>query len=152
MKLRLAFLVATFCVSSLLCALVAADEEASLAVAAAEDKVVNCYRAVAEADEAGANVTALLTVLDQSGWLLSRAKLAYNVEDFDSAVDLADQSREMLEGFVAEADLLRESALRQGHWDFTVNFVGSIVGAFTVVFGGFAVWILLKRKQREDVV
>lgn len=152
MKFKLAFLVATFCVSSLFCCFVAADEETSLAIAAAEDRIVDCYNAVAEADRAGANVTALLVVLEESGWLLSRARLAYSVEDFGSAVDFADQSREMLEGFVAEADLLREGALQQGYWDFMVNFVGSTVGALAVVFGGFAVWVLLKRRYKEDVV
>jgi len=121
-------------------------EDASLVISAAEGGIVACYEAVSDAQEAGANVSALLSVLDEAGWLLSRAKLAYATGDFGSAVSFANQSRLKLNGFIAEAEVLRETALRQGHLDFMINVVGSAVGAVAVVVGGFAVWIFLKRK------
>jgi len=125
----------------------AVDEtDAGSAIVAAEERVVVCYRSVADADEAGANTAALLAVLSEAGELLSRADLAYKMGDFDSAVNFSVQSREMLSGFVVEADVLRRTAMEQRYRDFMVNVVGSVVGTVVVVCGGFVVWFLLTRK------
>jgi len=135
--------IAPFCVF-------AVDEiDAGSAIAVAEERIAVCYQAVADADEAGANVTALLAILNEAGLLLSSANLAYKLGDFDSAFNLSLLSQEMLDGFVAEAGVLRENAMQQGYWDFMVNVVGSIVGAAVVVCGGFVVWFLLKRRYEK---
>ena len=127
----------------------AVETDVRSSVAAAEERIVVCYRAVADADEVGANTSALLAVLNEAGLLLSRADLAYEMGDFDSALDFANQSQERLNGFVAQAVVLRETAVHQGYWDFMVNVVGSIVGAAAVVCGGFVVWFLLKRRYEK---
>jgi hypothetical protein len=145
-------IVLTFSVAGAPFCVFAVDEaDAGSAIAVAEDRIVVCYRAVADADEAGANTSALLSVLNEAGLLLSRAKLAYKMGDFDSAFDFAVQSREKLNGLEAETGVLRENALQQGYWDFMINVVGSMVGAVVVVCGGFVVWFLSKRKY-ETVV
>lgn len=125
----------------------AVDEaDARSAVVAAEERVVLCYESVAGADEAGADTVGLLALLDEAGMLLSRADLAYKMGDFGSAVNFSVQSREMLSGFVVEADVLRRAGMEQRYWDFMVNVVGSVVGTVVVVCGGFVVWFLLTRK------
>jgi hypothetical protein len=145
-------IVLTFSVAGAPFCVFAVDEaDAGSAIAVAEDGIVVCYRAVAGADEAGANVTGLLLTTNEAGDLLSRAKLAYKMGDFDSAVSFAVQSQEKLNGLEAKADVLRENAMQQGHWDFMVNVVGSIVGAVVVVCGGFVVWFLLKRRYEKVV-
>lgn len=146
----LAALVLTFsAVSAPFCAFAVGEADAGSAIAVAEEKIVVCYRAVADADEAGANVTGLLLTINEAGDLLSRAKLAYKIGDFDSAVDFAVQSQEKLNGLETEASVLRENAMQQGYWDFMVYVVGSVVGAIVVVCGGFVVWFLLKRKYEK---
>ena len=124
----------------------ASESDARSSIGVAEGRVVVCYRAVAEAGKAGANATALLAVMDEAGWLLSRAKLAYKMGDYESAQNFAVQSQGRLNGFVEEADSLRGAALQQRYWDFMVNVVGSIVGTVAVIGGSFVVWFLLKRK------
>ena len=125
----------------------AVDEaDATSAIVVAEERVVVCYRSVADADEVGADTAALLAVLSEAGELLSRADLAYKMGDFGSAVNFSVQSREMLSGFVVEADVLRRTAMEQRYRDFMVNVVGSVVGTVVVVCGGFVVWFLLARK------
>lgn len=124
----------------------AGEAEARGAVVAAEEMVVECYEVVGGADEAGANVTGLLTRLNDAGLLLSKASLAYGEGDYDSAYDLAGESLVRLDGFAVEANVLWWNALQARHWDFMVNVVGSAVGAVAVVFGGFFVWFLLKRR------
>jgi len=122
--------------------------DAFSAISDADGQVVVCYRAVADAERAGANVSSLLEVLNEAGWLLSRAKLAYSQGDFDSAVVYANECLFMLDGFVDEAEGLRRSAEAAAHWDFMVNFVGSAVGAICVVVCGYALWVFLKRREK----
>jgi hypothetical protein len=140
----LAFLVVLmlvfFAVGAPFCVFAVDEAEAGSAIADAEERVVVCYRAVADADGAGANVTGLLGVLDKAGLLLSRADLAFMAGDFDSAFDFAVESQEVLDGFVSEADALRDNAIQERSWDFMVNVVGSVVGAAVVVCGSFIVW------------
>ncbi|MGQ9507690.1 MAG: hypothetical protein ACUVTB_07565 [Candidatus Bathycorpusculaceae bacterium] len=125
------------------------SEDALSAISSTEARVVTCYRAAAEAAGAGANVSDLLILLNEAGWLLSRAKLAYSQGDFDSAVAYAVECRSMLDGFVDGADGLRRNAEAAGHRDFMLNFVGSAVGAVCIVVGGFALWNLLKEKNNN---
>jgi hypothetical protein len=54
-----------------------------------------------------------------------------------------------LDGFVAEADALKESATKASYWGFMVNVLGSIIGTVVVVCGGLVVWVLLKRRHEK---
>lgn len=131
------------------CAFAVDETDVRSAIAAAEERILVCYRAVADADDAGANTAALLAVLNEAGELLSRAKLAYEMGDFNSTLDFALLGQERLNGFVADADALREAALQQRNWDFMVYVVGSVVGAIVVVCGSFVVWFFLKRRYER---
>jgi hypothetical protein len=125
------------------------ESDASSAMAQAEQRVDTCYSAAADAEKAGANVTGLLTVLDSAGMLLSKAQLAFQNGDFDSAYTLAVQSNSTLNGFESQADSLRDTAAQQGRTDFLVNTVGSTVGAFAVIAVGLSVWFYLKRRPEK---
>jgi hypothetical protein len=123
-------------------------ENAFSAISAAEEKVVSCYMAVADAQRAGANVSDLLEVLNEAGWLLSKAKLAYSMEDFESAFAYANNSKLMLDKFVEKAEMLRLEAEQKRRWDFMLNFVGSAVGAFCIIVGGSAIWVFMKKREK----
>lgn len=122
------------------------EGDAWTAIVVAENGVFDGYRVVLDAEEAGADVSGLLGVLDEAGDLLFRANLAYDAGDFDSAVDFAVQSQEKLDGFIGEAGVLRENALQQRYWDFMLNVVGSIIITGIVVCIGLVVWFSLKRR------
>ena len=123
------------------------EADAASAVANADQTVIGCYQSAANAEQAGANVSALLVTLDDAGLLLSEAHLALLNGSFDSASALAGQCVAMLEGFNGTADGLKSSALQAGFVDFWVNIVGSAVGAVAVLVGGFLVWRFLKGKK-----
>lgn len=125
---------------------VSTELDARLAIADAEQRIVVCYEAIANADRAGANTSTLLLTLNEAGESLSRAKLAYKIADFDTATNYGLAAQRKLDGFVAEADVLRGTALQQHYWDFMVNVVGSIVGTVVVICGSFVVWIILRKK------
>jgi hypothetical protein len=113
-----------------------------------EEKIVTCYNAVKEANEAGANVTNLLSTLNVAGELLSKAKLAYSYGDYASAKNFSDQSKNMLKDFVDKAKELKENAEQARYWDFMLNFVGSALGALTILVGGFVLWTFLKKREK----
>ena len=119
---------------------------AATAISSAKATLLNCYNAAKQAEAAGANITVLVDALNEAGPLLSQAELAYDTQDFDEALNLATQSQAPLNNFVEEANVLGETARQQREWDFSINVIGSTVGAFAVIFAGVAVWVLLKRK------
>ena len=129
--------------------LVHADQAAAAAaLASAKARIATCYRAAEEAENAGANITALVAVLNDAGLLLSRAEYAYSISNFDAAQDLAAQSQSLLSNFVAEATVLKETAVAQRTQDFLINIVGSTAGTFAVLGVGGALWVALKRREK----
>ncbi len=124
----------------------ASETDAQSAVSEASQRIVTCYGEVANASSAGANVSALLQVLNTAGDLLSRAQLALADGDFNSSSALALQSQQALVGFDAQSESLRSAALHSGFVDFWVDVVGSSVGAVAVLVLGFFVWRFLSKK------
>ena len=117
----------------------AQQANAETAIASAKQQIVACYQAAKEAEDAGANITSLTTILSDAGSLLSQSELAYSKSEFDIARDLAVQTQQRLTNVISEANDLKESAVQQGNVDFLVNVVGSIVGFFVVIGAGIAI-------------
>jgi len=125
---------------------VLADQSgAAAAISDAQSQIVVCYEAAKEAEAAGANVTGLADVLNDAGVLLSDAEAAFSRGDFDLAQSLAVESSVGLEGFVSDADALRDAAVQAENFDFWLNVVGSMLGVFVVIGVGVAVWFWGKK-------
>jgi hypothetical protein len=112
----------------------------------AEGAVVSAYVAVSKADAAGGNVSDLLVRLNVAGEVLTRAHIAYDVGDYDSALELSVLCQEKLNGFVADADALTGVAARNSSLNFMVNVIGSIAGSVGLVCLSFAAWVYLNRR------
>lgn len=124
----------------------ASENEALTAVASAEEKITICYEAFLKADAAGAEVSVLMTTLNEAGEFLSKAELAYALGDFDSAFDYAIQSEGKLDGFVFNAENLAETAIIENNRGFLVTVGGSAGASLLVVIGGLFVWRWVSRK------
>jgi cobalamin biosynthesis Mg chelatase CobN len=122
------------------------QSDAATAISSAQNTILPCYDAAKAAEAAGANITSLTNTLNEAGSLLSQAQLAYSQGDFDAATNYAAQSQNKLNGFVSQADNLKQAAAQRESRDYLVNFVGSIVGAVAVVVAGFVIWFFLKRR------
>lgn len=122
------------------------QNQASSALANAEASLTSSYQAISKADYAGANVSSLLVSLNEAGWFLARARMAYNSGDFNSALGFASQSQEKSSGLAADADALRETAIQEYYFDFSVNVIGSILGSVGVVCVSFFVWFFMRKK------
>ena len=127
----------------------ASQTDADAAINSAREQIVTCYQAARDAEGAGANITSLTAILNDGGALLSRAELAYSMNDFDGALNFAVQSRASLGNFVSEANALKESAMLQRSQDFMINVVGSVVGTCGVLGAGAATWFFLKRRYEQ---
>lgn len=136
---------------SFLPSIVIADKSgASNAISSARRQLVVCYSAAKKAEEAGANITGLTEVLNDSGLLLSRAELALANGDFSGAQEYAIQSQSRLANFVPEAKALLFPAGVQRSQDFLVNVAGSAIGTAAILVGSFALWSFLKKKYPSD--
>jgi hypothetical protein len=151
--LALVFLVVSFSVLSMPSVVLAetTQAQAQSAIAAAQEQLIVCYQAVANASNAGANVTSLLLVLDQAGGNLSRADLAYDVGDNASAQSYAEQSLNLLvqSDVVARANALGNLAAVASFRGLMINIVGSFLGTVAVICGGFFVWTVLKKSYAK---
>jgi hypothetical protein len=123
--------------------------DASSSITQVEQRINACYSAAADAEKAGANVTSLLSVLDQAGMNLSKAQLAFQNGDFDSAYTIAVQTNTTLNGFESQADSLKNTAAQQGVANFDVNVVGSTVAAIAVIVIGLLIWSYLKNRPEK---
>lgn len=151
----------TFCIYLTLCLCVlliarsvtysfaTSESEASSAITQAQQTINACYSAASNAEKAGANVTSLLSILDEAGMNLSEAQLAFQNGNYGSAYTLAVQSNTTLNGFESQADSLRNTATQQGLADFDVNVVGSTVAAIAVVVIGLLIWTYLKNRPEK---
>jgi len=127
----------------------ASESDAQSAIDQASQRVVVCYGAVVNATKAGANASALLSVLDDAGSMLFKAQVAFASGNFDSANDSARQSIQKLDGFEAQALGLQNAAARAGYSNFMFKVVGSMVGTVIVLVGSFVVWSWLKTRQKK---
>jgi len=127
------------------------EDDARHTVSSAQQKLINCYEEAVKAEIAGANVIELTTTLNKAGDLYSKATLAFKHGDYDSAVRLANQCVNSLEDFVDKASILHDEALEAQHRDF-IFLVCTSIGSIAVIFVGFAVWNLLKRKYSSGKI
>jgi hypothetical protein len=145
------FVLLVLCVLLLSCLSVqcraASETAAQSAVNEASQRIATCYEAVAKASNAGANVSALLQVLNTAGNLFSRAQLALASGDFNSSYALALQSQQTLQGFDTQAASQQNDAAHAGYMGFMVNVVGSVVATGAVLSGSFALWTWLKKRH-----
>lgn len=106
----------------------------------AEGAVGLAFRAVSEAEAAGANVSYLLFRLNEAAGLLSRAEMLYGLGDYDDALDAADRSLKMAGSVRDEALLLKRLAAEEKSRAFQFSLAFSIAGSAAFLLSLFLVW------------
>jgi hypothetical protein len=128
------------------------EDVAASAVDRAEAEVASAYEAVLDAEEAGADVSGLLDRLNVAGGYLAEAHVWFGLGDFDEAVRLADLCYGVVVDVSGEAFGLESEAHALGVTDSVVRMTGSMVGVVVVVFLGFVVWRVFKRRYSRRVL
>lgn len=112
-------------------------QEASDDVASADQALRVAFSSVLDSEQSGANVTALLTRLDDAGSDLTRAETALAAGDYSGAASLAATCTSLANGVGGDAGVLKGDAVAAaGNWWMTVVFsvVGSVVFAVVLLF------------------
>jgi len=139
--------------STLVVGALAVDREsATLAVERAETETVSAYRAVLDAEQAGANVSGLLVRLNDAGEHLAEAEIAYGLGDFEAAINFANVCLEISRAVKIEADELRLEASGPRYMDVWFRMIGSIFGMTVVGFGSFWAWRIFKKRYYRRVL
>jgi hypothetical protein len=126
--------------------------EAILEIAEAEKDLGLTYDAVLEAEEAGANVTSLLDLLNVAEDFLAEAYVFVRLGDSEGAVRLAGFCVEIVDDVGVEAVSLREEATRSRREVVLVNLFSSVAGVVIVVVVGFLLWGFFKGRYYEKVL
>lgn len=126
--------------------------EAGEAIGQADRDLIAAYVKVAEADDAGADVSELLNELNSAGTYLSRANAAFNAGDYEKASVLATDCSNSVKGVASEAAILKSYA--QGvHINMILSAVFvSIIGVVLVIVLGFIGWSFLRRRYFKGIL
>jgi len=132
--IRLGFLCATvllFALSSALMPLVSASinqEVAGSTISEAEQSMAQAYEAVLDAERVGADISGLLVGLNDAAALLSQARMAFDVGDFEEATRFAESTSEIGYDVVDEAELLEIEAnnaqVYRSWWFLVISTLG----------------------------
>jgi len=120
-------------------------DAAALAIARAEDNVSSAYQAVRDAEGAGANISGLLTKLNEAGKLLAKANISCRAGNFENATLFADASTEIANSIKIEAYRTRDLALYQELLRFQYTLTASILSIVAILFISFTTWRFFKR-------
>ena len=124
----------------------AQGDTAAADIASARQLLTTCFDSARQAENSGANISSLTSVLNEAGDLLSRSELAYSQGDFYTAQNLASECSQRLDNLASEADALRSNAVQQRSFDFWVSISGSVAGTISVIVAGFMVWRVIKKR------
>ncbi len=148
-KIILATFIIVFLMPAMFLSTVMADQgSAQNAISSAKDTLKNCYSAVKAAESTGANVESLMVTLNEAAASLSNSELAYASNDYDSAYTYATQSQSKLDGFVSQANALKDSAQVVAGQNFFFTVL-SVVASAVLLGIGIGAWIVLSRKERR---
>ena len=122
------------------------QEVAASSISEAEWSMAQAYEAVLDAESADADVSGLLVRLNDAAALLSEARMAFDVGDFDEASGYAESTSEVGYEIVDEAELLEiEAANARVHssWGFLAI---SVLGVSVVVVASVLGYGFFKRR------
>ena len=121
-------------------------QEASDQVAEADKVLRSAFKSVLDAEQSGANVSALLSRLNDAGSNLIAAEEVLAAGNYSGAVDLAGTVKLLANGVGSDADVLRSYAVAAaGNWWVTVVFsvVSSVVFGVALLF----IWRWFRRRR-----
>jgi len=126
--------------------------EASVAINQAERDLGLAFAMVAEAESAGADVSALLNKLDIAGDFLSEAKAAFGTGDYENANPLAVDCSHTVEGLADDAASLKLDAEKAQSDRLLFTAMWSGVGLVLLLVLGFLGWKFLKRRYFRRIL
>jgi hypothetical protein len=123
----------------------AQTDQAGLKLQAANAAVEQTFKAVLDAEKAGANVNDLLDQLNYAAGVLAKADNSYRAGDFNKAAVQADNVLSIIQKVTDSAQNSKQTSLVSGQNSFWFITAFTIIGVFAFVLVLFLVWRRLKR-------
>jgi len=149
----------TFCAILMLARLVACGslhastgEEAFSKITSADDALKLAFKRVLDAEGAGANVSSLMSDLDEAGEFLAEAEISYRNGNLADALGLADRCSGLAEAVSIEAVALKDSALADSQRVFQSTIIFSTGGTFAFVAVLVLSWFWFKRAHARKLL
>lgn len=120
------------------------SDQASSLIAEADGSIRTAFVAVAEAEQAGANVSSLVMRLNEIGPVLTEANVAFRTGDYDNASLLAGRCVSLVDGVASEAQYLKNSAESARRNQLMLVTSASSVGLCVLFVVGLFGWKFLK--------
>jgi hypothetical protein len=130
----------------------AAADDAQAAISLAESRLHSAYGKVLLAEEAGANVSTLLSKLNSCADLLSQAHTSYRGGNSSEALSFADQCIAGLGGVEAEAGSLHDKAVSDGILRLVVSGGISAIAIEVAVFLFAFGWLFFRDRYSARVM
>jgi hypothetical protein len=128
------------------------SNEADDALGRAEVDLGSAFAAVADAERAGANVTAFVGRLNYADGFLAEGYAAYRSANYESAISIAASCSSATEGIVDDAAYLKASAERARSDTALMTAVISGVGLTIFFILAFLGWRILKKFYSKRVL
>lgn len=117
----------------------------SSSITLAENQMKRAFNATLSAEQAGANVSGLISKLNEAGVLLAEAEMAQRNGDLGQAVAKANSSLSLTQEVLGDCLVLREEALARANETFwtTLAYSSGAIVAFVVLYA--IAWRWFKR-------
>ncbi len=120
------------------------QDAAASALNNAEETLNSAYEATLKAEGAGANVSSLRVELDKAGNLLAQGNMAYRSGNFDTAISLANLSRDNGKQIERDALKMGDSAVNETLQRQMLTMVESVIGVALIAMASFWSWHIFK--------
>jgi hypothetical protein len=118
----------------------------------AEDAMISAYEAVSDAEHAGANVSGLLTRLNDAGEYLANANIWYGLKNLDNATRFSNLCYDVAEEVRNEAYELENKAFGLRSTCLVLTTIGSFIAVIIIVFVSLFGWRAFKRRYQKRVL
>ena len=126
-------------------------QDASAQILVADQSLRVAFNSSLDAEQSGANVSALLVRLSDAGSILRRAEAALVAGDYSDALSLADTCKSLADGVRTDASALKNDAVASaGNWWMTVAL--SVAGSVVFVVALFFVWGRFKQRYLKRLL
>jgi hypothetical protein len=131
----------------------ASNDEARTAVATADGALRAAFESVQDSEKAGANVSGLISRLNDAGVALTSAETALQMGNYSDSLSNAASCKTLAESIASDAVKLKEESSLAGSWPFLINLFVlpyAVAGVFVVVL--LLVWSRFKRSYNRKLL
>lgn len=127
------------------------SDNVSVSIQDADNAVRGAFQVVLKDEQAGGNVSGVLTILNEAGSLLAQAEIAYRNGDSGDAANYANNAYAKAESAMTEASSLLSSSQANAAHTFLYSLVFSVSGALAFLAVLFIVWTRFKKRHVEKL-